>query len=309
MDNISDAMQRYMDQHQLNHNYQELMQRVYQDADVQAFIKANDADLDEQQIDRSSAKLYEYVTERDRLAAGQQTFAPGYEPKLIMNNHLIDVAYLPTEAQIAKQKQQSLHKRVNSVLMPKLIRKASFDHFDASDKDRVPALMAALDFTDAYEAAPKDYHQGLYFYGSFGVGKTYLLGAIANRLAEKGFKSTLVHFPSFAVEMKNAIGNNQVAEKLDAIKKAPVLMIDDIGADAMSAWVRDEVLGVILEYRMQSELTTFFSSNFSMDQLEKEHLQVTQKGDVEPLKAKRLMQRFHFLAKEIEMIGKNRRPN
>jgi hypothetical protein len=44
-----------------------------------------------------------------------------------------------------------------------------------------------------------------------------------------------------------------------------------------------------------------------MQQLETEHLAETQKGDVEPLKAKRLMERIRFLAQEIEMIGENRR--
>lgn len=39
-------------------------------------------------------------------------------------------------------------------------------------------------------------------------------------------------------------------------------MIDDIGADSMSSWVRDEVLGVILEYRMQQQLPTFFYLEF-----------------------------------------------
>ncbi len=84
--------------------------------------------------------------------------------------------------------------------------------------------------------------------------------------------------------MKQAIGKDQVAEKLDAVKRSPILMIDDIGADAMSSWIRDEVFGVILQYRMQEQLPTFFSSNFTMDELE-QHLSVTQRGDEEPLKS------------------------
>ena len=46
----------------------------------------------------------------------------------------------------------------------------------------------------------------------------------------------------------------------------------------MSSWIRDEVFGVILQYRMQEQLPTFFSSNFTMDELE-QHLSVTQRGD------------------------------
>lgn len=306
MENISESMQRWMDKKHLNDNYRQLMATVYDDPDVRAFLTTNQAELTEETIDRSSAKLYEYVNARDRIAAGKTVFAPGYEPSLIMNDHLIDVMYSPTKQQQEKMQNEAVRQRVNAVMMPKMIRDANFNDF-AQDEQRLAAYAAALDFTDSYESDPKTFHKGLYLYGSFGVGKTYLLGAVANHLAANGFQTTLVHFPSFAVDMKNAIGDNRVAEKLDAVKKAPVLMLDDIGADSMSAWVRDEVLGVILEYRMQSELPTFFSSNFSMDQLEKEHLPITQRGDEEPLKAKRLMQRVRFLSTEIAMVGKNRR--
>ena len=62
--------------------------------------------------------------------------------------------------------------------------------------------------------------------------------------------------PTFTVEMKQAIGRDQVGEKLDAVK-IPILMIDDIGAESMTSWIRDDVLSVILQYRMQEQLVTF----------------------------------------------------
>lgn len=307
MEDLSKTMQQLMNQRHLNDNYRQLMAKVYDDPTVTAFYQEHRDELAEDVLTRSAAKLYEFVSEREKLAKGGTSFATGYEPQLIVSNHLIDVAYMPTKETQEKQAQQQLRQRVKSIAMPKSIREANLKNFD-QDPDRAEALMAALDFVDAYEASPKRRHQALYLAGSFGVGKTYLLAAVANQLAADGFSTTLVHFPSFAVEMKNAIAQNGVAEKLDALKKSPVLMIDDIGADAMSAWVRDDVLGVILEYRMQEELPTFFSSNFSMEQLEKEHLRISTRGDDEPLKAQRLMQRIRFLAREITMIGANRRP-
>jgi len=42
--------------------------------------------------------------------------------------------------------------------------------------------------------------------------------------------------------------------------------------------------------------------------LETEHLRISTRGDDEPLKAQRLMQRIRFLAREITMVGANRRP-
>lgn len=307
MEDVSKTMQQLMSQRHLNTNYRQLMEKVYSDAAVKQFVADHQAELAEDALERSAAKLYEFVTERDKVAQGGETFAAGYEPQLIVSNHLVDVAYVPTQATQDKQAQQQLRQRVKSIAMPKDIRDAQLDSFD-HDEQRMEALMAAYDFIDAYEASPHRRHQALYLAGSFGVGKTYLLAAIANQLASDGFSSTLIHFPSLAVEMKNAIAQNGVGDKLDAIKRAPVLMIDDIGADAMSAWVRDDILGVILEYRMQEELPTFFSSNFSMEQLENEHLRISSRGDDEPLKAQRLMQRIRFLAREITMVGVNRRP-
>ena len=58
------------------------------------------------------------------------------------------------------------------------------------------------------------------------------------------------------MDMKALINSktDSVGNQVDRVKKVPVLMIDDIGADSMSAWIRDDILGVILEYRMQNQL-------------------------------------------------------
>ena len=180
-----------------------------------------------------------------------------------------------------------------------------WNDFSEDDGDRLAALTAVINFVSAYIADPKAYHRGLYIHGSYGIGKTHLMGAMANELAQEGIPVTLVHFPSFAVEMRGSIDS----KKIHKIRLMPLSVCQfwcDIGAESITAWIRDDILGVILEYRMQNELPTFFTSNFSMDQLEKEHFTVTKSG-AEPVKAERLMQRIHFLAKEIQMAGDNRR--
>ena len=45
-------------------------------------------------------------------------------------------------------------------------------------------------------------------------------------------------------------------------------MLDDIRAEEVTPWVRDEVIGPLLHYRMVHELPTFFSSNFDYSELE-----------------------------------------
>jgi len=116
----------------------------------------------------------------------------------------------------------------------------------------------------------------------------------------------IVFVPDLFRELKSAIGDNTLNEKIDTIKRVPVLMMDDIGSESMSSWTRDEILGPILQHRMLEKLPTFFSSNFNLEQLE-HHLAFSQRGEEEPVKAKRIMERIRTLATPVQLKGKNRR--
>ncbi|AQP52884.1 primosomal protein DnaI [Vagococcus penaei] len=307
MNNIGKELGQKMTNKSRMEKFQKLRQITFEDADVKAFIDKHRDVLTEDDVEKSLSKLFEFIQEKRKFQLNDPTmFAPGYEPQLFLNFHYIDVTYVPTKDLLEQKRQQEIKNRVKAVDMPKDIQEATLSGFEMTT-ERKEALQLALKFINDYEDNPKAFHQGLYLQGAFGVGKTYLLGAIANTLAEKGYRTTLIHFPTFAVEMKNSIKTDNVFDKLDTIKKSPILMIDDIGADAMSSWVRDDILGVILQYRMQEQLPTFFSSNFDRQQLEHEHLRVTQRGEDEPMKAKRIMERIRYLTKEVNMIGQNRR--
>ncbi len=306
MEDVGKNLDKLMSRKNYRIRYEEMMQETLRDPDVHQFLDANKEQLTEEDIERSYAKLYEYVQEKQKYLVNDPTMiAPGYEPQLALNFHSVDVTYVPTEDLLKRRHREEVYGRIQALNMPKDIQKARITEFEVTG-GRADAFKAALDFIDSYKDAPKQFHKGLYLVGSFGVGKTYLLGAIARELAEEGHSSTILHFPSFAVDMKQAIAKDQVGEKLESVKRAPILMLDDIGADAMSSWIRDDIFGVILQYRMQEELATFFSSNFSMNELEN-HLSVTQRGEEEPLKAKRIMERIRYLTTEVTMEGRNRR--
>ncbi|MDA9470958.1 primosomal protein DnaI [Enterococcus sp. 5H] len=307
MEDVGKEMSKIIQKRDMNERYNELVESVLKDNDVQQFIEENRDRLTDEDIRKSYSKLYEFVQEKRKYQLNDPSMiAPGYEPRLTLNFHYIDVTYMPTEALIAKQKEEEIRKRVRAMDMPKDVREASLSRFDTASQGRAQAMAEAMKFLNDYTTNPKEFHKGLYLQGTFGVGKSFLLGAIANSLAERGFVTTIVHFPTFTVEMKQAIAKDLVGEKLDAVKKSPVLMIDDLGAESMTSWIRDDVLSVILQYRMQEQLVTFFSSNLDLKDLEK-HLTVTQRGEQEPLKARRLMERIRYLAKEITMTGNDRR--
>ena len=139
-----------------------------------------------------------------------------------------------------------------------------------------------------------------------GVGKSFMLAAMAHELSEtKKVATTIIHYPSFTIDVKNGIKDGSVKEQIDAVKQAEVLVLDDIGAEQFSSWIRDDVLQVILQHRMIEELPTFFTSNYSFADLEAK-LSNGRQGD-ETWQAKRVMERIRFLAKEVHLKGVNRR--
>ncbi|MDF4185903.1 primosomal protein DnaI [Ligilactobacillus salivarius] len=307
MEDMGKELSKRLVENKWEKKYKEIIKKSLKDDDVQLFLRENKDRLSHQEILKGASKLYEFVDLKQKIAEGKEVFAPGYSPQLTISDHHIEVTYVPTKKLMEERRLREINNRINIVNLPKSIRKATLENYYRDDDGRMIALKKAIEFVANYTETPNIFHKGLYLSGSFGVGKTYLLGAIANKLAEKGVKVTLVHMPSFAVEIKNSIGKNTTMEKVDALKKAPVLMMDDIGADQLSSWFRDDVLGVILQYRMQEELPTFFSSNIALDDLEEFYLTQNTRGELEPLKAKRIMERIRFLVDEVVINGENRR--
>ncbi|WP_332629107.1 primosomal protein DnaI [Halalkalibacter flavus] len=259
-------------------------------------------------IDQGLIKLYEFKNERYNCEncpglAACPNMMQGYQPEIIFARKAIDLEYhscsLKKQAESAKKQRQLM----KSLYVPKDILTATFDELDL-DRDRAEASRKALEFV--VNAKPGEDGQGLYFYGRFGVGKTHLMGAIANELREREIESFIVYTPDFFREMKQSIGDGTFQEKLDMVKRAQVLILDDIGAETISGWIRDDVLGAILQHRMLENLPTLFTSNYDYDELE-EHLAYSERGGIEELKAKRIMERIKHFTTFVRVEGANRR--
>ena len=122
-------------------------------------------------------------------------------------------------------------------------------------------------------------------------------------------RSAIVYWPEYLRSLKSSFLSNDKDEfknKYNDIKYAKLLLIDDLGAEGVTAWNRDEVLGTILQYRMQQGLPTFITSNLNISELEA-HLSITTSNKSEKVKAKRIIERINQLTIDEEMIGENRR--
>lgn len=187
--------------------------------------------------------------------------------------------------------------------MPYEIKKARIKDIDPSSKDRVELIKWITKFYKDYKKDNKQ--KGLYLSGSFGSGKTFIVSALLNELAKDGYNSIIVYYPELLRSLKEGFGNEDFNDRINEIKKCDLLLLDDIGAEATSLWNRDEILGTILQYRMDNKLSTFFTSNLTLNELE-EHF-IIKNNEEEKIKARRIMERIKFLTNSKELIGENRR--
>ena len=283
-------------------NATDLMKQILADPRVASFIQEHG--LSQDQIKRSLPKFNQFLVECRKVKEGDVTYiAKGYEPILTMNEGYADVTYKETRQLKEQQEQQAISMRINLLSLPQSYRKITFADIALDDVARVDTFEILVDFVANY---PSPDQKGLYIYGDMGVGKSFMLAAMAHELSEtKKVATTIIHYPSFAIDVRNGIKDNSVKEQIDAVKEAEVLVLDDIGAEQFSSWIRDDVLQVILQYRMIEELPTFFTSNYSFADLEAK-LSNGRQGD-ETWQAKRVMERIRFLAKEVHLKGVNRR--
>lgn len=309
MEPIKRALQGVTTRPDFKKRLEDMKEKVLSDKDVQAFLNSRQSEVDQGMIDRSLNKLYEYTQQskacQDCPGLKEcKNLIQGYHPKLVLNGKTIDVQYdrCPEKKKAdERERQRSL---IKSIYIQQDLLNATFADIDGDDPSRLKLLQLVTGFLHDYNETGKG--KGIYVYGKFGVGKTFMLAAIANELAAKDHPSILVYVPEFVRELKNAIHDQSLEEKLDMVKSTPILMLDDIGAESMSSWVRDEVLGAILQHRMSQQLPTFFSSNFDPDEL-KHHFTYSQRGEKEEVKAARLMERVLYLATPVRLDGKNRR--
>lgn len=307
--NIGDTLKKMAARGDFQKRYEEMRREVLNDNRVKAFLANHQGEVTRSMIDRSLGKLYEFISQCKDCECCEsvsecKNILKGYEPELVLKNNSIDVHYVPCRLRVMEEERKKAEQLIQCLYMPKETLEASLTNIILDTPNRIKAVQKVEQFIANYDG--KNFQKGFYFYGAFGTGKTFLLGAIAHELAEKGIPSIIVYVPELIREMKQAIGNHTLDEKLNMLKTIPVLMFDDIGAESVSSWARDEVIGPIMQHRMLEKLPTFFTSNFDLEQLQ-QHLTYSQRGEEEVVKAARIIERIRYLAEPVPIDGENKR--
>lgn len=141
--------------------------------------------------------------------------------------------------------------------------------------------------------------KGIYLHGPYGCGKSYIMACFANKFAENGKKVVFAYYPDLVRQIKSSIAVGGLEDAVEVLKEADVLFLDDFGGETTTTFIRDEVLGAVLQDRMENAKLTFMTSNLDPAMLHN-HLAETAK-DVDELKASRIEERIRVLMEFIEI--------
>ncbi|MFF2091868.1 primosomal protein DnaI [Paenibacillus sp. NPDC058174] len=273
-------------------------------------------ELDEQAVRLNLNRVYQYVTEYRNC-----TNCPGLEkcPNDFEGHYtLLSCETVNDQPQIydrkvsckkfnARRNEEQIKSRIRSFYVDEtaLQNGYSADEILFNDPKRTEAAYQILDYIVRTKEEGLQ-QEGLYLAGTFGTGKTFLMCYLLHELAKAGFSGAIVYMPEFVEDLKSMMHEpGKLRETVEMMKETDLLIFDDIGAENLNPWVRDHVLGSILNYRMNRK-PTMYTSNYGLDALE-QHFSFTSKDGDERHKGQRLMDRIRPYVQVIMVTGDNKR--
>lgn len=277
----------------------EIIDRLMEDPIVNHFVLKND--LTHETMVHGINSLINFKESKDICNACHGLFEcklnyVGMAPKLVLYDGEIALDFAKCRFNTIDESRS----KIDAMYVPKKIFDADLSDFDMIGQTRKDILKFIMEFLRDYSKSHP--MKGMFLSGIFGSGKTYILAAVAKELAKKGYKVIFAYYPDLVRELKSAIGSGVLEDRIEELKTIDVLMLDDIGGETSSAFIRDEVLGPILQHRVLDELPTFFSSNLKMKTLIQS--MSMDGGDVERSKATRIFERIRELTVEFELTEK-----
>ena len=148
----------------------------------------------------------------------------------------------------------------------------TFGNFNMRKGEKIPSKdLKTLE--EAFHAA-KEFSENpsgwMTFIGPYGCGKTHLAAAIANYHNSHGYPVMFVVVPDMLDHLRSAFNPDSPISydrRFEEIRSAPLLVLDDLGSQAMKPWVREK-LYQLFNYRYQAELPTVITSAETLEEID-----------------------------------------
>ena len=148
----------------------------------------------------------------------------------------------------------------------------TFGTFNLRRNEKLPAV-DQRSLEEAFQAAQRfaEKPEGwLVFIGPYGSGKTHLAAAIANYRASQGYPVMFVVVPDLLDHLRATFSPDSTTsydQRFDEVRTVPLLVLDDLGTQATTPWVREK-LYQLFNHRYNAALPTVITSADALDEID-----------------------------------------
>lgn len=160
--------------------------------------------------------------------------------------------------------------RLERVGLPPLFHAKTFDAYNAYNSSLRKAITECRNFVTEVERGEEP--PGLLLAGAWGTGKTHLAAATAIALVDVLGNAASRHLrfevtPKLLAETRASYKREDSEDPLAAAMAIQILILDDVGAEKITEWVREQLFLLVNE-RYNYQRPTLVTTNCSMEELE-----------------------------------------
>lgn len=266
---------------------------AWNDVDVKRFLKENADVIDDDMKQRAHSTILNF-------AQGKKN--PLYKMELVVYANNIYCHETPNQTEGKKMFDDKVNRSMTYDSITKNLK--YIEDYEEGMFGSLGAEQFISNFLENYQYGVKQ--KGMWLHGNRGIGKTYLMGYFAKLMKGKNIGFTFINAAQFYKDMLDVQRNfnKDVSKNVWKIKNAQVLIIDDMGAEKVTDFMINDILFEVMDYRMNRDLPTFCTSNYTKKDYED---YILSKGHVERMEAGRYAERLDALMTEVQMSGTNRR--
>ena len=135
------------------------------------------------------------------------------------------------------------------------------------EKDERKKLDSAFKAAQKYAEKPRGW---LVLQGDYASGKTHLAAAIANYRTGEGIPPLFIMVPDLLDHLRSTFSPESTVSydrRFDEIKTSPLLVLDDLGTQSMTPWVKEK-LYQLFNYRYNAGLPTVITTADTLSEID-----------------------------------------
>jgi len=148
--------------------------------------------------------------------------------------------------------------------------------------------------------------EGMFISGPSSSGKSYPLIALCNEFVKEDKTCAFVDVKTFIESLKNTFSFNKenYVKLMDTVKNVNILVLDNLGEEKQSEWVRDDVISTIIDYRNKNNSLTFITSCYTLEELEKMYNVSKTNTEMGKIKSRKFIEKIKTVCPTIVNIEK-----